>query len=203
MSSGTVQTPRGTEKHNPKDAQNKQSPEKPLLSSRKELSQSKPTPKKINCTELQDVKSIIIPDQRFILEPAAVTSSSDQLYLQAHTHTHEWELQMEQLNHAEEGLSISPPASFQTPLPAGLALALTCCQLALLPAAERRREFTPSRWSRFRHSSLLCHRADDRDTETNSAPASPACTQALCALPSASPKTTCPPSAPFSSPNGQ
>lgn len=31
---------------------------------------------------------------------------------------HEWELQMEQLNHAEEGLFISPPASSQA-----------CCQL--------------------------------------------------------------------------
>lgn len=115
--------------------------------------------------------------------------TSDQPYLRAHTHIHEWELQMEQLNHAEEGLCISPPASSQTPLPAGLPLAVTCCQLTLLPTAEHQ-ELTPSRWSHFRHSSLLCLGADDRDAETNPAPASLACAQAPCVLPSASPKTS-------------
>lgn len=80
--------------------------------------------------------------------------TSDQPYLRAHTHMHEWELQMEQLNHAEEGLCISPPASSRTLLPAGLSLAVTCCQLALLPTAEHHRELTPSHWSHFRHTQL-------------------------------------------------
>lgn len=128
---------------------------------------------------------------------------SDQPYLQAYTRMHEWELQMEQLKHAEEGLCISPPASSQTLLPAGLPLAVTCCQLTLLPVAEHHQELTPSHWRHFRRSSLLCLRADDRHTKTNSAPALPVCTQALCILPSASPKTACPPSAPFSSPSSQ
>lgn len=82
---------------------------------------------------------------------------------------------MEQLNHAEEGLCISPPASSQTLLPAGLALAVTCCQLALLPAAEHHWELTPSHWSHFRHSSLLCLRADDGERHRNKFSSSLAC----------------------------
>lgn len=42
-----------------------------------------------------------------------------------------------------EELSISPPAPPQTPLPAGPPLAVTSCQLALLPAAKHGRQRAP------------------------------------------------------------
>lgn len=182
-----MKTLQGTEKHNSKDARNKQTPERPRLSSHKEPPQSKLTPK-INCTELQDVKSLQYPRDLFWSPQQSLHPlfTSDQPYLRAHTHLHEWELQMEQLNHAEEGLCISPPASSQTLLPAGLSLAVTCCQLALLLAAKHHRELTPGHWSHFRHSSLLCLRADDRDR--NKFRSSPACLGLSASCPQPAPR---------------
>lgn len=80
----------------------------------------------------------------------------------------EWELQMEQLNHAEERLCISALASSQPLLPAGPSLAITCRQLALLPTAE----LSLSHWNHLNTAPFSASgQMTERQTETNSAPA--------------------------------
>lgn len=117
--------------------------------------------------------------------------TSDQPCLRVHSHTREWELQMEQLNHAEEQLCISALASSQTPLPAGPSLTLTCHHLSpARPPAHGRVNSEPLEPSQ--HSALFCFGADDRERDRNKFSSSLAClTRALCVLSSDRLSTIC------------